>query len=84
MAAVTPRRMVGTRLRRRRPRRGRSPAPAAAPPAATRGAPISAWVGRDLEVGEDGTALLGHADHVEGGDALALEMGRHAEQGRDR
>ena len=28
----------------------------------------------DLEVGEDGAALLRHADHVERGDTLALQM----------
>ena len=38
---------------------------------------------RDLEEREDGTALLGQADHVERGDALALEMGGHAQEGRD-
>ena len=39
--------------------------------------------GGELQVGEDGTALLGHADHVQRRDALALEVRGHAEQGGD-
>ena len=34
-------------------------------------------------MGEDRTALLGHADHVQRRDTLALEVGGHAEQGGD-
>ena len=38
----------------------------------------------DPQMGEDRPALLRHARHVEDGDALALEVSGHAEQGPDR
>ena len=38
----------------------------------------------DPHMRPDRTALLGQTRHVEGGDALALEMGRHREDGADR
>ena len=82
MAAVTPWRMVGIACGPAVTTMSQ-PSTSRAPPVETRGAPISSCGRGDLQVGEDGTAFLRHAHHVEGGDALALQVRGHAEQGRD-
>ncbi len=45
--------------------------------------PELAGVGGDADMRPDRAALLGEAGHVEGGHALALEMGGHAQDGAD-
>ena len=59
------------------------PSSSRAPPAAMRTAWMSSGFCGDAHMGEDGAALLRQAGHVQRGAALALQMGRHAQQRAD-